>query len=616
MVFGAIALALCSSGTTNTTVPAHTVSGFSSGGSLAVAHFLAHSASVSAVGVLGGSPYGCQLLPHAQWACSGKQNGSPAEDTTIPWDLYDRVRYGPYLRARDEAGLIDPLAALRTGPPHRAFLFSGLADTTVFQQVMVAVRAQLANLSVAVRAKFDLETAHAFSVDDATCGRPGIGRVGGCCGYRNGLLATSCAGDVAGVPVVDLRPGGGCCGGCTNGSAVFGGGAWKPPINNCGYDLAGALLNWVVLGAEPGDSSGGGGGGGGGGGSKAAVAGLKPRGVALESNLLPFAQAAHLPADWNASVPAGRDAALAAGFAQLGFAYAPSACRASAAALAACGVHVHYHPCTGNWEYLNTSYMLETGLAAYAESNGIVLLYPQAATARPGDDDPGCWDWYGGIDGKFDTKQGVQIATVVAMVAALPQIVAAGHSLSRPAAATASSSRSGATGGPPAVAAAAAAAAPASGDLAAGGGPVLPVQTWPCAAQPAAAALHQQWAINPHNDSTLRLGTGSDALCVGTSDCNEVVLGTCTGAADQRWDVLDAAGETGAVTTTIKQRSSGFCINAHLGVAAGLPVSMGPCAGTLSAWARNTTVGQPTFTCASVPTLCIDHGSTSERIDD
>lgn len=51
----------------------------------------------------------------------------------------------------------------------------------------------------------------------------------------------------------------------------------------------------------------------------------------------------------------------------IGFVYAPAAC--TSANVDACHVHVHYHPCGGNWKEVSLGYMLGSGLAAYAESN-------------------------------------------------------------------------------------------------------------------------------------------------------------------------------------------------------------------------------------------------------
>ena len=111
-------------------LPVHTVSGFSAGASLALFHFLSFSNVTTGVGILGGSPYGCQLIPDSGWGCSGKKaNNDP--DPTIDWPAYGNSTFLRYLRAREAAGLIDPLSNLAR-PTRRAYLYSGLKDTDVY----------------------------------------------------------------------------------------------------------------------------------------------------------------------------------------------------------------------------------------------------------------------------------------------------------------------------------------------------------------------------------------------------------------------------------------------------------------------------------------------------
>ena len=385
----------------------HTVSGFSSGASLALLHFVAHSASCRGVGIIGGSPYGCQLMPASQYGCSGYANNSNKRDPTIPWDALRNNTFTPYLHARAAQGLIDPLSSIVNGsggePAAHAYLYSGLHDKDVFQEVMQAVRDQLlgpdelAMAPESVRVVFDVPSAHAFVVDDETCAAPGATRPRHCCGQKNAQTQCTVA------PVQNVSRGVGCCGHCNDGGT---GGAieyWKPPINNCGVDVAGDMLSWLeppLVPLLPG----------------AGATTEKPaRGRAVVSNLLSFAQQRYMPDGFSC---------IDAGFAAVGFVYVPTRCRNSPVALASCSLHVHYHPCGGNHAFLNTSYMLETGMAAWAELHKMVVLHPQANTARPGDEDPGCWDWYGGINELFDTQKGVQISATMSMLADLPAIVA------------------------------------------------------------------------------------------------------------------------------------------------------------------------------------------------
>ena len=70
--------------------------------------------------------------------------------------------------------------------------------------------------------------------------------------------------------------------------------------------------------------------------------------------------------------------------------------------------------------------MLGSGKAAYAESNRLILLYPQASVAGPWGGD--CWDWAGSATGPdFDTQHGVQLTAVRQMLGGLEELVRGGR---------------------------------------------------------------------------------------------------------------------------------------------------------------------------------------------
>jgi hypothetical protein len=110
----------------------------------------------------------------------------------------------------------------------------------------------------------------------------------------------------------------GCCGQCVSGRTRHwknGTGGWRPAMNNCDFDMSGNFLRHIY-----GEHV------------------IKPRapwpsGV-QESNLLMFNQSRYLSENWTAGL-------FASGMDSTGFAYVPTACRAS---LAGCRYHVHYHP--------------------------------------------------------------------------------------------------------------------------------------------------------------------------------------------------------------------------------------------------------------------------------
>jgi poly(3-hydroxybutyrate) depolymerase len=55
-----------------------------------------------------------------------------------------------------------------------------------------------------------------------------------------------------------------------------------------------------------------------------------------------------------------------------------------------------------------------TGLNDWAESNNLVILYPQA-TSNFLKNPEGCWDWWGYTGSDFAFKSGLQMSMVYAM---------------------------------------------------------------------------------------------------------------------------------------------------------------------------------------------------------
>lgn len=354
-----------------TTKLSHTVSGFSSGASMAMIHFVAFSASVLGVGVIAGSPYGCNILPDYGYTCSMPRGAS------LPWAQYIDQCYG-YIRDRAGRGIIDPIPNMKGKP---VYLYSGMHDDVVDRQVMVAVDSQLRNLTsnISVLTRFDVPSEHGFIVDDTTCANPSKQSKDAYCGPKPGPSP----GHGGTVP-------GGCCGACNGGQPFSGNPWWRPPINNCKYDMAGDLLQHLLPG-------------------------LTKRTASKQENLVPIDQARFIPA--NATLANMQMDPVA-------FLYVPTACRGSKSSFK-CRVHVHYHCCSCSWRVNNmgTSYVAQTGLNEWAEANDIVVFYPQAADYP--DTNDGCWDWDGSYVGpNFDTQEGLQLRTVINIVNHVPDIVA------------------------------------------------------------------------------------------------------------------------------------------------------------------------------------------------
>ncbi len=153
-----------------------------------------------------------------------------------------------------------------------------------------------------------------------------------------------------------------------------------PYVDNCGYDQAGAILRFLT-------------------------GTLAPKGAARPENFIAFAQ---------------RDyASSSATLADEGIVYVPSACRAEAY----CRVHIVFHGCGQSRAQVGDAVIRETGFADWAETNKIVVLFPQAASSAL--NPYACWDWWGYTGLDFLTRDAPQIEAVEAMLTRLAQAPAA-----------------------------------------------------------------------------------------------------------------------------------------------------------------------------------------------
>ena len=153
----------------------------------------------------------------------------------------------------------------------------------------------------------------------------------------------------------------------------------SPFINDCDHDQAGAILEHLY---GP----------------------LAPPGTADPERLLAFDQGEHI-ADPRAH-----------GMAPGGFVYVPAAC-AAATSETPCRLHIALAGCRQTPDDIGERYPRETGYNRWAESNRLVVLYPQSS-ASPGNPN-GCWDWWGYDDPRYHTRRGRQIAAIAAMAARL-----------------------------------------------------------------------------------------------------------------------------------------------------------------------------------------------------
>jgi len=151
-----------------------------------------------------------------------------------------------------------------------------------------------------------------------------------------------------------------------------------PYISNCNYDGAGVALNHLYDNLMPRNNG------------------------TLTGQFIQFDQSQFLPN------PTSK------GLASTGYAYVPAACASGSA----CKIHISLHGCAQNYESVQMKYVQNTGFNKWADTNNIVVLYPQTHKSEIFPANPeGCWDWWG-FDGAstYDTNQGVQMKAIYAML--------------------------------------------------------------------------------------------------------------------------------------------------------------------------------------------------------
>jgi len=146
-----------------------------------------------------------------------------------------------------------------------------------------------------------------------------------------------------------------------------------PFIGNCDYDAAGELLHQMY--------------------GKLKAPGLNP-GAELTEVQLP--------------------GAVAAGLSESAYLYIPAACGDAGSA---CKAHVVLHGCAQSATQVGTSFMEQSGYLPWAESNGIVLMFPQvvSSTANP----LACWDWWGYTGEDYRWRDGIQMTVVTQWIEVL-----------------------------------------------------------------------------------------------------------------------------------------------------------------------------------------------------
>jgi poly(3-hydroxybutyrate) depolymerase len=106
-------------------------------------------------------------------------------------------------------------------------------------------------------------------------------------------------------------------------------------------------------------------------------------------------------------------AAPVAGMSKTGYVYVPASC---AQAGASCAVHIVFHGCRQGAAVVGDAVYGRVGYNAWADANGIIMLYPQIDPGTTPDNPLGCWDWWGYTGSNFQIRSGPQLVAIRAMV--------------------------------------------------------------------------------------------------------------------------------------------------------------------------------------------------------
>ncbi len=148
----------------------------------------------------------------------------------------------------------------------------------------------------------------------------------------------------------------------------------SPYVNACGYDAAGLLLSALGAGVDPAETAGG-------------TLEIVPVDGAGDAEMLDYA-----------------------------YLYVPESC----AAANACGVHVALHGCVQSAEAVDDAFATLAGYNRWADSNDLLVLYPQVESSAMAPLNPnGCWDWWGYTGDDYATRSASQMTAIVDLVNAL-----------------------------------------------------------------------------------------------------------------------------------------------------------------------------------------------------
>ena len=147
----------------------------------------------------------------------------------------------------------------------------------------------------------------------------------------------------------------------------------KPYVVDCDYDQAGALLQHIYGRLEP--------------------PAMTVTGTFSDFDQTPF-------------VAGMRDHSLA----DAGEVYVPQSCAGNAG----CRVHIAFHGCAQNRDAVGDMFVKRTGFARWADTNRLIVLFPQTVVTPM--TPQACWDWWGYTGRDYLTKSAPQITAVYGML--------------------------------------------------------------------------------------------------------------------------------------------------------------------------------------------------------
>lgn len=300
------------------------VSGVSSGAYMAVQYHSIFSSSIKGVGAIAGGPFHCY---------GDNTTGGMANDKafTCMRGKPDPALSIDKIKANAAAGLAENTDNLKSS---RVYLFNGTMDSFVGEDVMDSLNAYYRAFLSEDQIKYvkDKDTGHAFITDNpahSPC-------------TSNGL----------------------------------------PGLNNCGYDQAGDLLQWIYDGK------------------------LNPRKTEpLGGKIITFSQSEFQVKD---------DLSME----KNGYLYVPAECAAGEK----CKLHIVFHGCGQGSTFVTDKVYRNDGAGfnRWADANRMIVLYPQVGVSYNAPDNPlACWDWWGYSGPEWDTNKGRQVRVIQSMISRL-----------------------------------------------------------------------------------------------------------------------------------------------------------------------------------------------------